>query len=61
MDSRVPLTDDEAAALVAFVYLELFDMPSPQHYEQPKQTQSNWRFSGRWWAQPVPLRRSRTF
>jgi hypothetical protein len=48
-------SDEEVAAIVAAVEVA---WPRPQvatgRTEPPR-----WRFSGRWWTKPVPLRRSR--
>jgi len=48
-------TDEELAAIVAAVEVA---WPRPAvagpHADAPR-----WRFSGRWWTKPVPLRRSR--
>ena len=48
-------TDEEVAAIVAAVEASwpravVATAPSPPQ---------RWRFSGRWWTKPVPLRRSR--
>ena len=48
-------TDEEAAAIVAAVELA---WPRPVVTE-PQQRPPRWRFSGRWWSQPIPLRRAR--
>jgi len=49
-------TDDEAAAIVAAVEAlwpraRTAEVPAPRH--------AAWKFSGRWWTQPLPLRRAR--
>jgi hypothetical protein len=48
-------TEDEAAAIMAALEVGL---PRPAAVEPPT-TPSRWRFSGRWWSKPVPVRRSR--
>lgn len=50
-------TDEEAAAIVAAL-----DVLWPQHTAdaiEPARRAEVWRFSGRWWSQPIPLRRAR--
>ncbi|MBA3604918.1 MAG: hypothetical protein M3487_06320 [Actinomycetota bacterium] len=50
-------TDEEAAAIVAA--LEML-WPRPGHNERGTSPRAAaWRFSGRWWSQPIPLRRAR--
>jgi hypothetical protein len=49
-------TDDEEAAIVAAVELL---WPRPAASDGPAQRPSAWKFSGRWWSQPIPLRRAR--
>lgn len=48
-------TDEEAAAIVAAI-----EMSTPRAVvEQAGVTTPRWRWSGRWWAKPVPLNRTR--
>jgi hypothetical protein len=50
-------TEDEVAAIVAAME-ELWPraiVEQPDDVRRP----SVWRFSGRWWSQPIPLRRPR--
>ena len=47
-------SDEEVAAIVAALDVT-WPRPAVAAAEQP----SRWRFSGRWWSKPVPLRRSR--
>jgi hypothetical protein len=50
-------TDDEAAAVVAAVEVA---WPRPAAPAGPPPDQApRWRFSGRWWAKPVPAARQR--
>jgi hypothetical protein len=57
--SPVP-TDEEAVAIVAAVEA-LWPRPVVSaHLENPLRT-ATWRFSGRWWAKPLPARRDRPF
>lgn len=51
--SPVP-TDEEAAAIVAALEVAWPRVGGEAAVEVPR-----WRFSGRWWSQPIPLRRSR--
>jgi hypothetical protein len=50
-------TDEEAAAIVAAIE-ELWPRAVP-----PVETErrSSWRFSGRWWIAPTPVRRDRPY
>jgi hypothetical protein len=48
-------TDDEMAAIVAAIEVA---WPRPAA-AAPETDAPRWRFSGRWWAQPVASRRSR--
>jgi len=53
-------TDEEAVAIVAAVEA-LWPKPViAAEAENPLRTPS-WRFSGRWWAKPLPARRDRPF
>jgi hypothetical protein len=59
MDIRPVPTDDEAAAIVAAIELA---WPRPVVViEQAVPNTPAWRFSGRWWSKPVPVRRDRPF
>ena len=49
-------TDEEAAAIVAAVELLWPRAPAD---DVAGRRQSAWKFSGRWWTQPIPLRRAR--
>ena len=48
-------TDEEVAAIIAAVEAA---WPRPTVSVENEQA-PRWRFSGRWWTKPVPLRRSR--
>jgi hypothetical protein len=48
-------TDEEVAAIVAAVEVA---WPRPAA-AAPAPAPPRWRFSGRWWTKPVPLRRNR--
>ncbi len=50
-------TDLEAAAIVA-AYEALWPMAMMSAARGARPTPA-WRFSGRWWASPLPLRRAR--
>jgi hypothetical protein len=47
-------TDEEVAAIVAAIEVTWPRRAAVEHASAPR-----WRFSGRWWTKPVPLRRSR--
>jgi hypothetical protein len=49
-------TDEEAVAIVAAVDAL---WPQPGDDEVDLRRASAWKFSGRWWSQPIPLRRAR--
>jgi hypothetical protein len=50
-------TDEEMAAIVAAVELA---WPKPVIVTTPTTTEvSRWRFAGRWWSKPIPVRRDR--
>ncbi|HEX6235851.1 MAG TPA: hypothetical protein VFZ68_01585 [Acidimicrobiales bacterium] len=51
------VSDEEVAAIVAAVEAT---WPRPQA-ERPAEPPPRWRFSGRWWSKPVPLRRNRAW
>jgi hypothetical protein len=48
-------SDEEVAAIVAAVEVA-WPRPAAASHTEPAQ---RWRFSGRWWTKPVPLRRGR--
>ena len=48
-------TPEEAAAIVAAVEVA---WPRAGGEDTPMEP-PRWRFSGRWWSQPIPLRRNR--
>jgi hypothetical protein len=50
-------TDEEVAAIAAAVDA-LWPRPSVDAGVDARHP-SGWRFSGRWWSQPIPLRRAR--
>lgn len=49
-------TDEEAAAIAAAI-----EVAWPRAVPTPAAapTSSRWRFSGRWWTKPIPIRRER--
>lgn len=53
-----PPTDDEAVAIVAAVEA-LWPRPVVLAATEQRARDATWRFSGRWWAAPLPLRRDR--
>jgi hypothetical protein len=48
-------SDEEVAAIVAAVEVS---WPRPV-VAVPSEQPPRWRFSGRWWTKPIPLRRNR--
>lgn len=55
MQIRPAPTEEEAAAVAAAIEVA---WPRPAA-EDSRREPNRWRFSGRWWAQPIPLRRNR--
>jgi hypothetical protein len=51
-----PPSEEELAAIVAAVEVA---WPRPVVAPAPSERANPWRFSGRWWARPVPARRER--
>jgi hypothetical protein len=49
-------TDEEVAAIVAAIEVA---WPRPATGADRSEPAQRWRFSGRWWTKPVPLRRAR--
>jgi hypothetical protein len=49
-------TDEEAAAIVAALEIA---RPSAVVVTPPQEPPPRWRFAGRWWTKPVPVRRDR--
>ncbi len=47
-------TDEEAVAIVAAV-----EVAWPRAAVAVEEAPARWRWSGRWWSKPVPLRRAR--
>ncbi len=48
-------TDEEAAAIAAAV-----EVAWPRaEMALPEEPLSRWRFAGRWWTKPIPVRRDR--
>ena len=47
-------TDEEAVAIVA-----ASDAAWPRTVVVSDEEESRWRWSGRWWTKPIPLRRDR--
>ncbi len=56
MDIAPDATDEEAAAIAAAAEAL---WPKPVVAGVPEARSGVWRFSGRWWSQPIPLRRAR--
>ena len=54
MDIRPAPTEDEAAAIAAALELA-WPRPAAAAPDAP----SRWRFAGRWWTRPIPVRRDR--
>jgi len=53
-----PEPDDLEAAAIVAAYEALWPKPV-LHSARGERTTPAWRFSGRWWASPLPLRRAR--
>lgn len=52
--------DDELAAIVVAIEA-LWPRPEITEESQNPLRSPTWRFSGRWWAAPLPARRARPF
>ena len=52
-----PPTDEEVAAIMA-AHEVLWPKPLVTPAES-RPRESPWRFSGRWWSKPIPVRRNR--
>jgi hypothetical protein len=52
-------SEEEVVAIVAAIEA-LWPRPAV-HPIEPHPTRSAWRFSGRWWSRPIPVRRDRPF
>jgi hypothetical protein len=55
MDIRPAPTDDEAAAIAIAIDLAWPRNPPAVATDAPPR----WRFAGRWWTRPIPVRRDR--
>jgi hypothetical protein len=53
-------TDEEAAAIMAAVE-HLWPKPVLLYTPEQSRRSAAWRFSGRWWARPVAVRRDRPY
>jgi hypothetical protein len=54
------LADPSEEEMVAIVAAIEAAWPRPVVVQQPvKQEPSRWRFAGRWWSKPIPVRRDR--
>jgi hypothetical protein len=56
MEIAPAATDEEAAAIAAAVEAL---WPRPVAADPSDRPSGVWKFSGRWWSQPIPLRRAR--
>jgi hypothetical protein len=56
--SITPVPSDEEAAAIAAALEVLWPRTGGPGGNDPRRG-SVWRFSGRWWSQPIPLRRAR--
>ncbi len=52
-------TPEDSAELAAIVAAVEMCWPRPSEAEEERAGPPAWRFSGRWWAAPLPLRRPR--
>ncbi len=52
-------TEEEAVAIMAAMQV-LWPRPMVLA-EEVRRREATWRFSGRWWAKPLPARRARPF
>ena len=54
-----PRPEPEPAVLAAIASAVQLAWPRPAQPDQNNPVHEAWRFSGRWWNKPVPLRRDR--
>ena len=55
MDISPAPTDEEAAAIAAAI-----EVTWPRAGTVPEEPETpRWRFAGRWWSKPIPIRRDR--
>jgi hypothetical protein len=54
-----PEPDDLEAAAIVAAYEALWPRPVVAGSNRAARTTAAWRFSGRWWAAPLPIRRAR--
>jgi hypothetical protein len=48
--------DEEMAAIIAAIEVTT---PRAEATASPKDEPPRWRFAGRWWSKPIPVRRDR--
>jgi hypothetical protein len=53
-----PPNDDDMAAIIAAIEVA---WPKPIVAGGPVPEPPRWRFAGRWWTKPIPVRRDRPF
>jgi len=53
-----PAPSEEEAVAIMAAYEALWPRPVVL-FEETVERDTSWRFSGRWWAKPVPTRRAR--
>lgn len=56
MDITPTPTDEEAAAIAAAIEVS---WPRTVAGPAPAEPPPRWRFAGRWWTKPIPVRRDR--
>jgi hypothetical protein len=54
-----PVPSEEEAVAVVAAYEALWPRPVVVAELRETTRDTSWRFSGRWWAKPVPTRRAR--
>ncbi len=58
-DGVTPVPTDEEAAAITAAMEALWPRPVVVVPTAAAEAPSKWRFSGRWWSRPVPVRRER--
>jgi hypothetical protein len=53
-----PAPSDEEVVAIMAAHEALWPKPVAEQKGQPHR-ESPWRFSGRWWSKPIPVRRNR--
>jgi hypothetical protein len=56
---NTPAPNEEEAVAIIAAHEALWPRPVVVLEDEATERDTSWRFSGRWWAKPVPTRRAR--